>query len=103
MLPLQSSARNVTQLKICWGNTRKRPRLLIFLLPAVFRDGPGEACGKAAIDGDFLPSEKGGSGRGEKDGCANEIVWDAKQELVVDDKEAQAMTSRPYRTPWSLT
>ena len=28
------------------------------------------------------------------------IVWDAKREEIVGDKEANALLSRPYRAPW---
>ncbi len=28
------------------------------------------------------------------------LVWDAEQEAVVGDKEANAMLVRPYRSPW---
>lgn len=29
------------------------------------------------------------------------LRWDAERETVIDDREAEAMLVRPYRTPWN--
>ena len=30
------------------------------------------------------------------------LKWDAKKEVIVDDKEARNMQTREYRKPWKL-
>jgi hypothetical protein len=30
------------------------------------------------------------------------LKWDPDREVIVDDAEADAMRSRPYRDPWKL-
>jgi hypothetical protein len=30
------------------------------------------------------------------------LKWDAQEELILDDPEASALLTRPYRPPWTL-
>ena len=34
--------------------------------------------------------------------CGRTITWDAENEVVVGDEDADALVTKPYRAPWSL-